>query len=216
MHGARQIAEIHRRAGRADDAVAALTRLSRLNPGWWVGPYRIGTLRLGQGDPGEAVRSLERAVRLAPTEGAPYVALGLARIREGRLSEAVRVLERGAIHDPFSPAMFTNLGAALAGLGDLEQARAALERSLRLDTFPLPRSHLAHTNLALVLIRQGRGDAALGELRRALRSYPDFAPARELLEALQAGDEAALAAATWVHDDLLEIAGEVTTVAFRP
>jgi len=56
--------------------------------------------------------------------------------------------------------------------GPIPLAEAAVERE--------PDSALAHTTLALALLRRGRGDRAKGELTRALRLDPKFADARFL------------------------------------
>ena len=161
----------------------------------------------------EATRRLEETLELESAHGDPYIALGLAYARSGRQADAIATLERGAIYEPFNPALYTNLGAAYAGRGDYGLARKALERSLELDTFPLPRVHLAHTNLALVHLREGRPHEAVRALKSALHVFPDDPYARGLLESVTLG-KGRKVGTEYVLNDLLEIFGEVTTVAF--
>jgi tetratricopeptide (TPR) repeat protein len=219
FNGLRQIGEIFRRAGRLPEARENLRELVRRAPTSWVARYRLGTILIQMGEYPEAIRTLERAVQLAPTQGDPYVALGLAYVRSGRLSDAVATFEQGGPYEPFNPALYTNLGAAYAIQGDHARARKNLERSLRLDTFPLPRVHLAHTNLALIHLKEGRRAEAIRALKSALRAFPDYEYARSLLDGLTAVDAGATtgqgADPEFVFNDLLEIFGEVTTVAFN-
>jgi tetratricopeptide (TPR) repeat protein len=114
---------------------------------------------------------LQRALELAPTEGDLYFSLGLALVRMGRLEEGIDIFEQGTVYAPFNPALYTNLGAAYASQGAYEAARTVLERSLELATFPLPRLHLTHTNLALIHLAQRRPDEAVKALQNALFIY---------------------------------------------
>lgn len=69
--------------------------------------------------------------------------------------------------------------------GPIPLAEAAVERS--------PDSALAHTTLALALLRRGRGDRAKNELTRALALDPQFADARFLDAQLSAHEDPARA-----------------------
>ncbi len=212
----RQVAEIYRQSGRLSEAERFYRWLARRQPEWWLYRYRLGVVQIRQGRDAEAIETLTRALTMAPTDGDTFLALGLAQIRAGRLDAAIDTFERGRIYEPFNPALYTNLGAAYARRGNLEHASAALERSLELASFPLPRVHLTHTNLAIVRIRQGRPEAAAQSLRRALHSFSQYAYARELLDRLNAGEHLheADSPPDVVFNDLLERFGEVTTVAF--
>jgi len=214
----RQISEIFRRAGRLAEARESLEWLVGQEPSSWLPRYRLGTVLIRMGEIEEATVRLEQARGLAPTMGEPYIALGLAYARSGRRADAIATLEQGAIREPFNPTLYTNLGAAYAENGDYRRARRTLERSLELETFPLPRVHLVYTNLALLHLQEDRTEEALQALKSALHAFPDYPYARSLLESMTpgpTGDARGEEPGTgYVLNDLLEIFGEVTTVAF--
>jgi len=128
------------------------------------------------------------------------------------------VPRRGAVYEAFNPALYTNLGAAYAGRGDYGPARKSLERAVRLRTFPLPRTHLANTNLGIIHWRQGRLADAIHALEKALHVFPEYAYARQLLADVTSGDARSKSGGTseaaLVYDDLLERFGETSTVQF--
>jgi tetratricopeptide (TPR) repeat protein len=212
--GELQIGEILRRSGRFEEARQRFEWLARSEPTEWVHRYRLGTIAIRQEDDARAIAHLEGALQLAPTEGDVYVALGLAHLKMGRTHDAIATLERGAIYEPFNPALFTNLGAAYLESDDLPRARKSLERALTLRTFPLPRTHLAYTNLGIVHWREGEKEAALQALESAVHVFPDYAYARRLLADARSINAEARSAATPVYDDLLERFGETSTVHF--
>ena len=119
-----------------------------------------------------------------------------------------------SVYEPFNPALYTNLGAAYSGRGDYPLARKSLERAVSLRTFPLPRTHLAYTNLGIVHWREGRRSDAVQALENALHVFPDYAYARRLLAEASSPGAVAMNPATAVYDDLLERFGETSTVHF--
>ena len=214
----RQVSEIYRRSGRLADAQRYYQWLALREPDHWMHLYRLGTILIELERYEDAIHSLKQAVALAPSEGDCYFALGLAYVRADRLADAINTLQRGTIYQPFSPALYTNLGAAYASVGRYGLARNALERSLQLGNFSLPRVHLAHTNLALVHLKQGRRDQAVNALKNALHIFPDYTYARNLLERAKSRTRPGTLDVTdrgeFVFNDLLESFGEVTTVTF--
>jgi tetratricopeptide (TPR) repeat protein len=216
--GMRQIGEIFRRAGQLGKARKQFEWLARSEPSRWLHRYRLGTIAIRQGEHADAIAFLEGALELAPAEGDVYVALAFAYSRAGRVDDAIATLERGAVYEAFNPALYTNLGAAYAARGDYGPARKSLERAVRLRTFPLPRTHLAYTNLGIIHWRQGRRADAIQALEKALHVFPEYAYAKRLLADLTSGDARAKSGgtsnATFVYDDLLERFGETSTVQF--
>jgi tetratricopeptide (TPR) repeat protein len=106
--------------------------------------------------------------------------------------------------------VFNNLGVARARLDDLSGAERAFRRGLELRTFPLPRTHLLYTNLALMLARDGRSTAAIAAAQNALYVFPDYAPAGQLLTELNTG---ATLSIEFQLNDQLELFGELSTVS---
>lgn len=214
--GVRQIGEIYRRMGRREQALACFESLARREPDVWIHHYRSGTILIQLGRYDEATRKLAQAMPLEPTRGEFYLALGLAYVRSDQLKKAIATFEQGTLYEPFNPTLYNNLGAAYAREGQFQRARQALERSLELATFPLPRSHLNYTNLALIHLKEGRRGPAIQALKNAIRIYPDYTYSRRLLGLVQSHSvDDVLSAeprAEFVFNDLLEIFGEVSTV----
>ena len=210
----RQISEIFRRTGRSDRSLEMLDWLSRRQGDRWIHYYRKGTILIELERYDEAIQLLKRALELRPTQGDVYFALGFASVRLGRLSEAIEVLQKGTIHEPFNPGFYLNLGAAHASRGNYQTADKLLRRSLELATFPLPRVHLSYTNLGLLQMKQGQIEGAVRDLKSALHQFPDYQYAQHLLDkATSSGVSVDLSDEPFVYSDLLEIFGEVSTVA---
>ena len=210
----RQVSEIFRRAGRSDRSLEMLDWLLPRQADRWIHYYRKGTILIELEQYDEAIRVLKKALELRPTQGDVYFALGLASVRLGRLSEAIEVLQRGTIHEPFNPGFYLNLDAAHATRGDYQTAERLLRRSLELATFPLPRVHLSYTNLGLLRMQQGQIEEAIRDLKSALHQFPDYQYARHLLDkARSSAASVDLSDEPFVYSDLLEVFGEVSTVA---
>ena len=85
---------------------------------------------------------------------------------------------------------------------------------MTLRTFPLPRTHLAYTNIGIIHWREGRRADAVRALKKALHVFPDYAYARRLLAEATSVDATATSPPALVYDDLLERFGETSTVQF--
>ena len=213
----KQLGETYRRLERLPKAMEYFQRLVDRNPIEWIYHYRLGTVSIQMGQYESARQSLQRALELSPTSGDVYLALALAYLRMDRVDDAINTLEQGRIYEPFNPALYTNLGAAYARRGDYELARDALEKSLTLTNFPVPRLHLAYTNLAILHLREGRDAEAVKVLKNALHVFPGYQHARDLLDRISSQPTQGLRGAegVFVFNDRLEIFGEVTTVGFN-
>lgn len=214
LESKRQVSEALRRLGELDKAEAYYRWLGENALEDGLALYRLGTILVQRRHYREAIPVLRRAILAAPEDGDARVALGLALLESGRVKQAIEALEEARERQPFNPALFTNLGAAYASAGQRKLARQALERSLELATFPLPRVHLTHTNLALLDLAEGDREGAVKSLETALHAYPDYEYARSLLDAIAESRETPKARA-YVLSDLLERFGEVTTVSFE-
>ena len=211
----REVAEIHRQAGRFTEAQEHFEWLAHQQPGQWRHRYRLGTIHIERHAYERAIENLKHAIDLAPFEGDSYVALGLAYIATRRMADAVEVLEQGAIYQPFNPTLYNNLGAALGSLGMHDRARAALQRSLALGTFPLPRLHLAYANLGVIHWQEGRRGEAIKALKNALHVFPGYDHAQDTLRAIVSNRPVEdIDQALFVFNDLIEPFGELSTIRF--
>jgi tetratricopeptide (TPR) repeat protein len=239
----RQVGEIYRRSGRLQEAGEIFQWLADHRPEDWIYWYRLGTVLIQRNRYRDALEPLRRAIELAPTQGDPYLALGLAHVKLGHAAQALAVWEKGTAHEPFNPALYINLGAAHASRGAYIQAKEHLNRAIALGTFPLPKLHLAYTNLGLIAAKQGDFQAAVTAFRHALHIFPEYAPARRLLRSALSSSRGAGASGEknqetaparprvshlkiasrflrrepgddFVYYEMLEIFGEVTTMEF--
>ncbi|MDO9694391.1 MAG: tetratricopeptide repeat protein [Candidatus Latescibacteria bacterium] len=126
-----------------------------------------GRVLLAAGRPDAARALLERLVGADDRGDLPDDAwrsdLGAARLLTGDAPGAVAALETAAAERPDVAGTWTNLGAALIALQRHEDAETALRRALALPQA----GGQAHRNLAVVLLRTGRGREAAAELAAA-------------------------------------------------
>jgi Flp pilus assembly protein TadD len=132
----------------------------------------------GQGHPEEAVGYCRAAVALRPSSAEALCLLGSALAGKGDFDAALLAIRQGRTLDPKSMSarhhwnatlcamMGRNPKAALARLKELEaEARAAIHLK--------PNDYLAHYDLGLLLLDQGRSKEAEAAFREALRLNPD-------------------------------------------
>ena len=88
--------------------------------------------------------------------------LGLIAMREKRLPEGLAALARAAALAPTSSAVLNDLGYARLLAGDVDGARQSLYRAAELDAG----NARVGANVALLLLLEGRDDAAEGVMQR--------------------------------------------------
>lgn len=138
----------------------------------------------------------ERLARRLGAEGNNEQALYLvaqAIYKQNRYAEAVRTMEALLALNPMSAAYHNDYGVMLAALGRWAEAETAHRMSLVLDKTGLD----ARFNLALVLLRQQKGEAALEALDELQNAAPEFAEQYalrgEVLQSLKRPVEAVVA-----------------------
>ena len=205
----RQMAEVLRNLGRGTEARKLFTELGRRAPGAWLYPYRAAVIDLAASRVEEAISGLQVAHARKPDQADVLATLGLALLKSGQPAEARNRIELANAFEPFNPGAFNNLGIAHARLGNFSLAEQAFRRGLELRTFPLPRTHLLHTNLAIVLGLSGQNSQATTEAKRALFVFPAFAPAAEVLHELERTGDITV---DYQLNEQMELFGELTTV----
>lgn len=128
----------------------------------------------------EAERHYRAALQTKPN-AETHNGLGFVLSRQGRLDEAVAEFREAIRLNPGYAAAYYNLAASLVTQGKLEEAEAYYRHLVR--DHPSAR---AHNELGVVLMKLGRMDEALGELREAVAMDPGHADARRNIEALHA------------------------------
>jgi Flp pilus assembly protein TadD len=168
-------------------ALAALQRAVQLNPDGSVAQTRLGSLYLQLGKPLDAVPHLERAVRLSPDDQTALNSLQLA-LREigrteqadeakARLAEIFRRRDRDS-QNALSAVRLNNEGAALQKGGNVAAAAAKYRAALELN----PGHAGIRVNYAIALLRLGRWEQGLAELRAAVRQDPSNQTFRQALD----------------------------------
>lgn len=139
---------------------------------WNSGREGLAQLFAGYGLMTDRLEEAERAVRLGPAiPEAHYVRASLLKNRD-ELAEAVKEFEQAVALRPRDYALWLELGRARDQASDVEGALAAFRESARLAPFyAQPYWQLGNT-----LLRSGRRDEAMDELRRAASSDTKLLP----------------------------------------
>lgn len=121
------------KAGRVEDAAAALQRVLEAEPENPHAHHLQGLVCLQRGLAAEAAGHLERAVAGAPDRPDHHINLGVAMDALGRMDDAIGHYRRALALAPDSAVAYANLGFALRRQGDFAQALDAFERTLERD-----------------------------------------------------------------------------------
>jgi Flp pilus assembly protein TadD len=168
-------------------ALAAFERAVEINPDGPVAQTRLGSLYLQLGKPGDAVRHLERAARLSPDNQTALNSLQLALREIGQTERADQVKAQlaaifrtrdRASQNALAAVRLNNQGAELEKKGNLPAAAEKYLAALQLN------AHHAgiRVNYAVALLRLGRWENGLKELRTAVRQEPSNQKYRQALE----------------------------------
>ena len=166
------LADLYRKAGRLDDAVAVCRDGLKRHPQYTTARLILAKALIGRQDFDGALAEIEAILQASPKDLQCHRLASEVHRRLGRLDDAVRHLEQAASLDPGDREARALLGLlrAEAPAGD-----SGLARLLADDTFVT----VAFGRLCL---DQGLADEAAIVFTRLLRNDPDDAGARERLE----------------------------------
>ena len=142
---------------------------------------------LKAGQYNQAETHLHQIVQEQPQSAEAYFNLGLSLHLQLELDEAIKTYEKAIQLDPTYDQPYTNMGLALIEANQLDEASTVFKQILSLPDRPeQPASihTLAHYNLAIILKRQDKLDAARQEIQAALAITPNFAQAQTLQQML--------------------------------
>ena len=169
-----ELGRLHARAGRGDEAIAALREAVRRTPalpGAWLA---LGDHLAAIGDESESAAAYASHLRFATAD--PTLMRAASSLAANDLSTAERLL-RGHLHaHPTDVAAIRMLGELAARIGRLDDAAALLARCVELA----PAFTAARLNFATVLHRAGKPEAALRQIERVLDDEPRNPGARNL------------------------------------
>ena len=136
-----------------------------------------GDAALGAADLAGAIEAYTGAITLKPDSMAAYLKRGLAYRQRHEPEVALRDLRRASELDATAPRVFEWLGDVNLGLQRYARAAEGFEQSLLLDD----RQGEVYYKLAVARYREGRAQAAIEPLRRAIALVPALAEPHYLL-----------------------------------
>ncbi len=131
----------------------------------------------------DAIRLYKASLAHHPTAEA-HTFLGWTYSFQGRFEEAIEECKKAIAVDPEFGNPYNDIGSYLIQLGKLDAAIPWLERAIAAERYE-PR-HYPHCNLGRVYTAQGLLHKAIEEFEKALAIEPNYAYAREALEAVRA------------------------------
>ncbi|MFH1277737.1 MAG: sulfatase-like hydrolase/transferase [Candidatus Eisenbacteria bacterium] len=185
LFGAHQDLVLGRRAldrGRTEEARTFLRRALEIDSLATDAMESLARIFRDEGDDRGEERLLRRIIEIDPGRARAWNNLGTWNIRTGGdLEEALLCYERATRADSVLAEAWANRANTLAQLGRLREAIDAYDRALTIDSDLA----VARYGKALALRRQGDLEGFARELQLTVRSDPDFAAARALLEELR-------------------------------
>ena len=151
-------------------ADAAVQRATALAPNLSLALAGVGFSRFWFGfDWSGGEQSFRAALKSNPSESNARWGLAFLLLTQGRTEEGFIQLRLARELDPMSPVMHTLEATFLAGARRFEQARQRLTTALDIA----PNHWLAHASLGRLLVAEGKVDAGVASLRRAVELAPD-------------------------------------------
>jgi tetratricopeptide (TPR) repeat protein len=166
-----------------EHAISEYETAVRLDPNHVDARINLGVALKKAGRIDEAINQLEQALRIEPDNAKAHNDLGTClALVPGRLQDAIGEYQEALKFNPDYLQAYNNLGTAFARTpGRLAEAIPEYEAALKIE----PNSVVVKVNLALALVKLGREAEAIIYLENALRSDPDYEPARQLLNQLR-------------------------------
>lgn len=148
--------------------------------------YRMAQAGVRNGKINDAIAEMQKAIALQP-KNADFVNFhGQLLFLAGRLPQAESQFRSALELDTYLTDAHNNLGAVLDRMGKKPEAEAEYRRALEDPAYPSPEK--VYLNLGLLYGSQGRDDAAIRELRKAVEIAPKYYRAHfELASRLEAG-----------------------------
>jgi predicted Zn-dependent protease len=150
--------------GRYEEAAGMFQAYSESEPDNAWGHYMLGLSSWKTGDHTRALEAFDAALRIEPSHRKSLLNSARVLLETGRPQDALDRVERALAIEPLSGEGLRLKGRAHHELGQIAEAIDAYERALALDD----RDVWAMNNLGYLYIQQGRSDAALLPLARAV------------------------------------------------
>jgi tetratricopeptide (TPR) repeat protein len=166
---------------RAPEAIAVCTAALALDPESAAFHRQLGYAQYRAGQVDAAIASHRKALALDPLDDDSRLGLVILLIAAGNAEEAKSISKIGLARRSNHAGLLNALGMAHAALGESADAVASLKKSIASD----PRFDRPYTNLARILLDQGKTSEAAEVLRKLLEVAPGHPVAKEMLSSIR-------------------------------
>jgi arylsulfatase A-like enzyme/cytochrome c-type biogenesis protein CcmH/NrfG len=166
IEGYTMLGNMHTKAGRAKDAIAAYQRALAVDSEHQGAIWDLALAYKAAGMEAEAKAGFERAFQLNPRGAKPLYQLADLAVRHQYFAEAARLLEQGLTLDADRPAFLTKLAEVRIAMNQLDQAETALTEAITIKS----EQPMAHYNRALVLEARGNAPGAIAEYEAEIKN----------------------------------------------
>jgi tetratricopeptide (TPR) repeat protein len=158
---------------KGDEAIAACSRLSALDPKNAFPYYNRGLAYYQKGDYNRAIADYDQAIRVDPNYALAYNDRGLAYYQKGDYDRAIADYDQAIRLNPNYAVAYNNRGLVYYHKGDNDRAIADYEQAIRLNrNYAFP-----YHNRGLVYYHKGDNDRAIADCDQAIRLDPTYADA---------------------------------------
>lgn len=156
-------------------ALVELTEAEKLDPDNPEVFYNLGVAYMGKRRPDLAEQRFQRAIALKPNYSAARNDLGVACLELKHWDNAIQQFQivKDDLFYENSENAAINLGLAYLGKGDYTQAM----KELRAVETASPRNPIVHVSIGRAWFAMDKPEQAIGEYRKALEIYKDYAAA---------------------------------------
>lgn len=160
---------VYRKAGRLQEAAAALEKAIDLDPFSVESLINLGALYFDRGDIDKAQKVNEQALAINPTSAQAHANLGLIWQNRGDAARALEYYADAVKHDPTLLTVWINMTSVHLMLQNDAEALESAKEAVRLE----PDFPMARNNLAVALFYSGDYGAAKKQADRAIElGYP--------------------------------------------
>ncbi len=173
VHAHYNLAELLRKTGRSDDAIASYRRAIALKSDFAEAHHGLGQAFEVSGQPDRALESYRRALALRPQYPEACSNAAAVLMSQGKLEDAAAAFNQALALRPDDPQTLNNLGVTLRQLGQTEQAVACYQKALAIR----PNDPATLNNLGVALRELCQIEGAIAAHRQAVTLKPDYAEA---------------------------------------
>jgi protein O-mannosyl-transferase len=168
--------------GQLDEAIDQYKKALQISPNYVAAHYNFGLALFRKGQLDEAIAQFQRALEIQPSYEEAHVDLGDVFSQEGKLDEAIDQFQKAVEINPNDAEARYNLGNAFLQQERLDEAIDQFKKALEMNS----NSFEIHYSLGAALGQKGKLDEAIEQFQEVLRMKPDFRPAQDALEKVQA------------------------------